>query len=289
LKAITEIRERIFREHLGQTVTAIITAEAPGVLSGIQQARNLMESLGLCFSTGLPDRSVLKRGQEIARVTGNPLQIAQAEERVIGSLSKPSGIATAARKALQKVGARYQVVSGGWKKMPFEIKDIVRQAVRDGGLSVRISEEPFVYLDKNYVRILGGVGQAVQAALPLNRTIVVQIRGENSSVEDEAIEAALAGANVVMVDTGRCEHLKKVIQVLKNRELRSKVRIAFAGNVTLDDLDVLAQMDLDVVDIGYAILDAPCLPMRFDVVRVVQGGCHWNTVSLKKRKFGSAQ
>jgi len=269
LKAIAEIRERIFREHLGQTVTAIIIAEAPGVLSGIQQAHNLMESLGLRFSTTLTDGSVLKRGQEIARVTGNPLQIAQAEERVIGSLSKPSGIATAARKALQKAGARYQVVSGGWKKMPFEIKDIVRQAVRDGGLNVRISEGPFVYLDKNYVRILGGVRQAVQTALPLNRTIVVQIRGDNSSVEDEAIEAALAGANVVMVDTGRCEHLKNVIQVLKNRELRSKVRIAFAGNVTLDDLDVLAQMDLDVVDIGYAILDAPCLPMRFDVIKVV--------------------
>ncbi|MCK4794990.1 MAG: hypothetical protein KAV87_65280, partial [Desulfobacteraceae bacterium] len=69
MKAIAEIRERIFREHLGQTVTAIIIAEAPGVLSGIQQAHNLMKSLRLRFSTTLTDGSVLKRGQEIARVT----------------------------------------------------------------------------------------------------------------------------------------------------------------------------------------------------------------------------
>lgn len=269
MESNTEIRAEIFREHLDWTITAIIIAESPGVLSGVQQAQNLMESLGLRFSTALKDGSQLNSEQEVARVIGNPLQIAKAEEQVIGALSKPSGIATAARKALQKAGTRYQVVSGGWKKMPFQIKDIIRQALRDGGINARICEEPFVYLDKNYVRILGGVHQAVRASMPLNRTIVVQVRDENSSVEEEAIEAAEAGANLIMVDTGRHEHLKKVIQALNDKELRSKVRIAFAGNVTLDDLDVLAHMDLDVVDIGYAILDAPCLPMRFDVTKVV--------------------
>ena len=72
------------------------------MLSGIQHARNLIESLGLRFSTALTDGCELRREQEIARMTGNPLQIARAEEQVIGALSKPSGIATAARSALQK-------------------------------------------------------------------------------------------------------------------------------------------------------------------------------------------
>lgn len=150
--------------------------------------------------------------------------------------------------------------------MPFEIKELVRQAVRDGGIDARISEEPFVYLDKNYVRILGGVSNAVRAVLPLNRSVVVQIRGETGSVVEEASEAAHVGADVLMVDTGRWEHLKEVIQALKDKGLRSRVRVAFAGNVTLEHLDALAQMDVDIVDIGYAILDAPCLPMRFDVI-----------------------
>jgi len=262
----TDIREQIFREYLGQVITGTVVTEAPGVLSGIQRVRNLMEALGLSFSTGLTDGGMLGKEQEIARVTGNPLQIAQAEERIIGALSKTSGITTAAHKALQKAGARCQVVSGGWKKMPYEIKEPIREAVRHGGINTRISEEPFVYLDKNHVRILGGVRKAVQTALPLNRTVVVQIRGETNPVEDEAVEAADEGANIVMVDTGRCEHLENVIQALKTKGLRSRVRIAFAGRVTLDDLDVLARMDIDIVDIGYAILDAPCLPMRFDVI-----------------------
>lgn len=261
-----DIREEIFRKNLGQNITGVVVTEAPGVLSGIQRAQNLMESLGLRFSTKHNDGSIIEREQEIARVTGNPIQIAQAEEQVIGTLSKSSGIATAANQALGKARGRCGVVSGGWKKMPFEIKELVRQAVRDGGIDARISEEPFVYLDKNYVRILGGVSNAVRAVLPLNRSVVVQIRGETGSVVEEASEAAHVGADVLMVDTGRWEHLKEVIQALKDKGLRSRVRVAFAGNVTLEHLDALAQMDVDIVDIGYAILDAPCLPMRFDVI-----------------------
>jgi len=266
MESISDIRKKIFRECIGRRTTGLLIAETGGVLSGIKRARKVMESLGLSFASDLADGDTLDAGQEIARVTGNPVQIAKAEERIIGTLSKSSGIATAARKALQEAGGRYQVISGGWKKMPFEIKDLIRQAVRDGGINARISGKPFVYLDKNYVRIFGGVRKAVEASLPLNQSIVVQIKGENGIVEEEAIEAAKAGADVVMVDTGRCEDLKNVIQAMKNRGLRFRVRIAFAGNVTLDDLNVLAQMDMDIVDIGYAILDAPCIPMRFDVI-----------------------
>lgn len=263
-----DIRHQIFREHMGRKIVAVLIAEAAGVVSGIDRAGHLMESLGLALTSDLADGDVIELGQEIARVVGNPFQIVRAEERIIGAISKSSGIATAARQARIRAGSRCKVVSGGWKKMPLEIKDLVRKAARDGGIDIRICDEPFAYLDKNYVRILGGVGEAVRAAADLGRIIVVQVRGETDAVEKEAIEAARAGAAVVMVDTGRREDLALVGQALRANELRSEVRIAFSGNVSLNDMDFLFVMDVDAVDIGYAILDAPCLPMRLDVVEV---------------------
>lgn len=263
-----DIREDIFRKCLGVRVTGALVAEEAGVQSGIERARRLMESLGLSFEAKTEDGGTLENHQEIACVTGNPVQIAQAEEKLIGALSKFSGIATAARAALQKANGKYSVVSGGWKKMPFELKEPIRQAVRDGGLNARICDQPFIYLDKNYVRILGGVRKAVEASLAFNKTIVIQIRAENGTVADEATAAVKAGASVIMVDTGKYEHLRNVSQALQESGLRSRTRLAFAGNIRLDDLAALSQFDLDVVDVGYAILDAPCLPMRFDVVRV---------------------
>lgn len=268
LNPLPDIRENIFVDHLDRSVTAVVMAEAAGVLSGINRGRSAMESLGLTFSTIFSEGDKIHMGQEIARVMGSPVQIAMAEEQIIGALSKSSGVATAARQARTRVNSRCRVVSGGWKKMPLEIKDLIREAVYHGGIDQRILEGPFVYLDKNYVRILGGVRHAVQSAVSLGREIVVQVRGETGPVEEEAVAAAQAGAGVVMVDTGRQDDLSRVIRTLATKGLRSRVKIAFAGNIRLEELDTLSQMDLDAVDIGYAVLDAPCLPMRFDVIKV---------------------
>jgi nicotinate-nucleotide pyrophosphorylase (carboxylating) len=44
------------------------------------------------------------------------------------------------------------------------------------------------------------------------------------------------------------------------------VQVAFGGGVTLDDVDALKALDLDILDIGRHIVDAPLLDMRLDIV-----------------------
>jgi len=264
----SDIRYEIFRESLESSVTAVLIAESWGVLSGIERASASMESLGLSFLSDFHDGEPVNEGQEIARIAGNPVQIAMAEERIIGALSKSSGIASAAFRAREKAPPYCRLVSGGWKKMPKEIKDHIRKAALDGGIDIRISSKPFIYLDKNYVRILGGIKRAIQAVLPLEKSVAIQVRGETDNIGNEAVVAAETGAEVIMVDTGRQEDAGDVIRALKEKDLRDRVLVAFAGNIVLEELGSISQLGLDVVDIGYAILDAPCLPMRFDVVEV---------------------
>ena len=264
----SDIRYEIFKESLERSVKAVLIAERCGILSGVERAAGSMESLGLSFLSDLYDGGPVNEGQEIARIAGNPVQIAMAEERIIGALSKSSGIATAAFRAREKALPHCRIVSGGWKKMPVEIKDHIRKAALDGGIDIRISSKPFIYLDKNYVRILGGIKRAIEAVLPLEKSVAIQIRGETDRISHEAIEAAEAGAEVIMVDTGRKEDAEDVIRALKEKDLRRRVLVAFAGNIELGELGNISQLDLDIVDIGYAILDAPCLPMRFDVIDV---------------------
>jgi nicotinate-nucleotide pyrophosphorylase (carboxylating) len=264
--AADDIRYRIFESCLTWRVKAVLVAEQGGVISGLEQARRSMKSLGVRFSSVLRDGDAVGIGQEVAQIEGDPVCVVQAEERIIGDLSKPSGIATAASRAREAVGSRCQVVSGGWKKMPPAMKEAVRRAVHAGGMRSRIMEEPFVYLDKNYVRILGGVARAVRAVSGLQRPIVVQVRGETAPVGEEGLAAARAGAKVVMVDTGRPEDADEVIRSLDVHGFRSRVQVAFAGNLRVDGLERLTAIGLDLLDIGYAVVDAPCLPMRLDVI-----------------------
>ena len=54
----------------------------------------------------------------------------------------------------------------------------------------------------------------------------------------------------------------------KDPGLRSGVEVAFAGGVQLGDIEALAEIGVDVVDVGRPIVDAPLLDMRLDVVEV---------------------
>jgi len=265
---LSDVREEIFRSCRNKTVIAALVSEDAGIVSGVNQAGELAMELGLTFTAAVTDGTAVETGSEIARVVGEPIQIAKAEEVLIGVLSKASGIATRARKALTAAGTNLRVVSGGWKKMPPEMRMSLRQAVKDGGLESRISDRPFIYLDKNYVRILGGIEEAISAVVHLNRPVVIQIRGETAPIDAEAVQAARSGAAILMIDTGAPEHGEIVHQGLVSAGLRDRVQLAFAGNVSVDHLGNGHFRRIQIVDIGYDILDAPALPIRFDVVEV---------------------
>ena len=130
--------------------------------------------------------------------------MARGEEELIGWISKASGIATAASKAKKAAGKDLKVVCGAWKKMPLPIKDLVRQAIADGGIAVPHGRKPFLYLDKNYIKILGGVGKTLQAVKTLKgRTLVIQLKGEGQGLLREAVLARKKGGDIIMIDTGR--------------------------------------------------------------------------------------
>jgi len=127
----------------------------------------------------------------------------------------------------------------------------------------------FLYLDKNYIRIFGSLFKALEAAhfFPA-RPVVVQLHSETHLIGEEALAAARSGVQVVMVDTGRVCDLREVSETLRQEDLRQHVQLAFAGGLTLSDLDSLQNEDLDIVDIGRAILDAPLIDFCYDVVSV---------------------
>ena len=66
-------------------------------------------------------------------------------------MSKASGIATATYKAVEISENKIRIVSGAWKKMPIQIKPVIKKSVKTGGGWAGVSEEPFIYIDKNYV------------------------------------------------------------------------------------------------------------------------------------------
>ena len=261
-----DLRDEIFGSIADKRVTAVIIADDDGIIAETDAAAQEAKRLGLFVEAILKEGTPVCKGDEIARFQGTPKQIAMAEEVLMGLMAKPSGIATAMRGFIEKAGQRPQIVCGAWKKMPPQLKDSIRRAVTVGGGFFRITPEPFIYLDKNYIEMLGGVQGCLSAVSGLSGFVkVVQLKGRYKDISEEVCEAVHHGAAIIFIDTGLKEDIQRVSASLVGLGLRSSVKIAFGGNIRPAEIDELKTMDIDILDIGRSIVDAPLLDMRLEV------------------------
>lgn len=261
-----DIRDDIFRSLAGRRFEACIEADEPGVVAGVERAIQRGHEIGLELSTEYEDGDAIDAGAPILRLVGDAKSLTIAEENLIGLLAKTSGIATATRRLVTEARGRIRIVGGAWKKAPPQTKSMVREAVAAGGADGRMAEHPMVYLDKNYLRLLGGLDATLGAVAHLaDHAKVVQITGEESSLADEAERAAALGAATVFVDTGRPVDLKPVHERLTLIGVRERVMLAFGGGVEPGEIDDLISLGADALCIGRSIVDAPLLDLRLRV------------------------
>ncbi|SFR07834.1 nicotinate-nucleotide pyrophosphorylase [Desulfoscipio geothermicus] len=235
------------------------------VAAGMDEALQEAEKLELQVRVMVQEGEVVLPGSPLLELVGTPVSLAVAEDRISGWIGKASGVATAAHFFSTVLSPRVQVVCGGWKKLPLPWRFLLRRAASLGGLDTRIAEPPFIYLDKNYVRMLGGIAATLKAVAGMPGQKIIQLKGEWGEIAAEAELAIAGGAHILMVDTGMVEDVVKLSTHLRKGGWREKVRLAFAGGVTERDLPLLLETDLDVIDVGRAVLDAPMADLRFEV------------------------
>ena len=269
---MNDIRDTIFKGIFDRKITATITAEKGGCLSGIDEAEKAALEIGIEIGFYKNEGDELNPGDKIAWVSGSPKQITVAEDRIIGCMSKFSGIATAARRAVSLADGRIRIVSGSLKKMPNEIKGSIRKAIATGGADVRISRTPMVYLDKNYIRMLGSIKDALKSVEELDNLVkVIQIKGKDKSVVEETLEAIEGGCNLLMVDSGNIDDLEECLKTLESTGKGGEVKVAFSGGIKIVDIPELCRYKIEALCIGKEIVDALLLDMKLDVSADMKG------------------
>ncbi len=264
-----DVRAFLFQPLLGKVFTADLTAAEPGILAGASLAHECASGLGISVLHRLAEGSNLQPGTSVLGLRGTAEQIARAEEELLGCIGKPSGVASAARRFSDLACGRARIVCGAWKKVAHEIRKQLRDAIVSGGAGLRLVDQSFIYLDKNMIRMFGGIAEAAGRARSMNgRVVAVQVRGEYGPIAEEAMSACGAGADVLMVDTGIVKDLREVVGAVLCQGCRQRVKIAFGGGVTLGVVEEVIASGADIIDIGRAIIDAPILDFRLDVQRL---------------------
>jgi len=266
----TDLRDAIFASIQDQEFIAEVRCTKPGLVAGVFVATEKCRALNCTVLEAVADGTELSYSTPFLRLLGLPKALAMAEDCVSGLVAKASGVAQAAHRALALSNGRVRIVCGAAKKLDPAIKQPIRDALACGGVAVRMVDEPFIYLDKNYVRMFGSVRRTLTAVSKMRgMTLVIQLRGELQTLEKETEDALAFGANVLMVDTGRVEDLDLVARITRQAGRREEVRIAFAGNIDIEDVSALGSHDVDILGLGRTILDAPMADVTFDVVSPV--------------------
>lgn len=261
-----DIKEVIF-SGINKSFRAALIADRPGTLSGIDDALSYLTGIGLRIESSLKEGDPVDKNSKIIVFSGSAEKISNAEEKLAGFITKPSGIATAAKKATSLSHNKFKVVCGSFKKINFELKKAYRKAVETGGACSRIFEkDKFVYLDKTTITMNGGIRQTLDQVNSLSGfKKVVQIHNSLMPIEKEVNEAIAYGADVLMVDTGKISDLE-LTQSLVAKAQKDDIKIAFSGDIKMDNIESLCKYDIDMLCIGKEIIDAPMLDVHLSVV-----------------------
>lgn len=246
------------------TARARIICKGEGVIAGVQEACVIFRLLNIEFKPLVRDGDRVRKGQTVMELSGSARAILSAERTVLNIMMRMSGIATETSKlveATKKVNPKIRIACT--RKTTPGFRYFEKKAVAlGGGDTHRFRLDDMILIKDNHLSIIGGVREAVkQARLKTSFSKKIEVEVENA---EQALEAALAGADIIMFDNMPPEEAKKTLELLEERGLREKVLIELSGGITPENIKKYSALNVDIISMGYITHSARALDLSLD-------------------------
>ena len=240
----------------GCNAEAEIIAKESGVAAGIEEAEVLLESLGLKPEALVKDGNEIKPKQVLMKIYGDARTILALERTLLNIVSRMSGIATITRKLVEKIRkAGYKTIVACTRKTAPGLLYFDKKAVSVGGGDThRLHLDDMILIKDNHIRIAGSIEKAVKTAKE-KASFSKKVEVEVSNI-DEALEAAKAGADIIMLDNFPPSQIKRAVEKLKRAGFLGKVLLEASGGITAENIVAYASTGVDIVSLG-EITDSP--------------------------------
>ncbi len=236
---------------------ASILIKADGVLAGGSVAEIVFHRVdpGLQVVRSVADGSPVKAGDIVGRVSGRVVSILKAERVALNFLQRLSGIATLTARYVAAVKGTKAGIYDTRKTTP-GLRFLEKYAVRmGGGRNHRLDLGDFVLIKDNHIAILRGRGatlteivERAKAGVPSGMKVEVEV----SSAQD-AVEAARAGADIVMFDNMSAGDMKRAVGILP-----AGVQTEASGGINLATVREAALTGVDIISVG-ALTHSPAV------------------------------
>jgi len=273
-----EIIDRALNEDLGWgdittevlidpfiSYTAYIKAKSTGIISGTEIASRVFQAVdkNLKLRILIKDGKQVKDGDKIMSVKGSAAGIIKAERVALNFLQHLSGIATLTSQYVKAVKGLPVSIVDTRKTIP-GLRILEKYAVLcGGGKNHRMHLGDCILIKNNHIAILNKKGLSISRIISrakehdsfIPRPVEIEVR-----TIEEAVEAARAGADIIMLDNMNISNMKKTVSKIKG-----KCIIEASGGINLDNVRKIAETGVNVISIGALTHSAKALDMSLSL------------------------
>jgi len=246
---------------------ATIVAKAPGILAAADEVGRVLTALGLEIVQRKPNGSELKKGDVVMTFEGQASEILLLERTVLDVLSHCSGVASATRRLVDKAKKHNPKVRvAATRKTIPGMRFLDKEAVRVGGGDThRLSLSHTPLIKDNHLKIGKNIEEAI-ARVRARSSFVNKVEVEVSNSR-EALRAAKAGADIIMLDNFSPEETRVVLELLRRKGLREGLQIEVSGNIDEENIGRYAILDVDAISSGKITHSPSIVDMSLEIVK----------------------
>jgi nicotinate-nucleotide pyrophosphorylase (carboxylating) len=250
--------------QLSKAGKAVWIAKERGIIAGLTLAERVFSLLDnrTHFVSQLRDGEIAEKGQIVAEITG-PIDSLLMGERVALNLAmRLSGIATLTRKYVEIIADLSTKLVDTRKTTP-GLRILEKYAVQVGGATNhRMGLDDSVMLKDNHILAAGGISQAIaliRRSIPYPLTIEVETTNFG-----EIQEAIAAKVDIIMLDNMTLEDMARAVLMI--RRDNPEIYIEASGNITLDNLRLVAKTGVDYISSSAPITRSHWLDLSMKLV-----------------------
>ena len=132
-----------------------------------------------------------------------------------------------------------------------------------GGDTHRLRLDDMVLIKDNHLVFAGKIEKAVKLArstISFTKKIEVEVTSPN-----QALEAAKAGAEIVLLDNMQPDRILETIKLLKTRQLRDRVILEASGGIAKENIANYLKTGIDIISVGNITHSARSIDMSFEL------------------------
>jgi len=249
--------------------TATVLCNEPAVISGLWEGQALLEIAGCKGSPLVEDGKRVTAGAEIINASGPAGSLLKVERTLLNILSHMSGVTTATSELVEvarREGAGKIRIACTRKTLP-GLRYFEKRAVAVGGGDThRLRLDDAVLIKDNHLAIGGTITECIKktrARVSFTKKIEVEVVDP-----DQALEAAKAGADIILLDNMRTDQIEEAVNLLRKENLRERIILEASGGIRKDNLVAYLRTDVDVVSLGAITHSAKSIDMSMNIMPV---------------------